>query len=220
MERPSRAAHAGPPRSYQLDGDVYELTGSWWPLLERLAYEHWQVNLLLDITHDAGELFGRLMDPHDDLGLPDLRHVTETLVQAATGRPWWVAQRLLVTADAHWELLDGTCLTAGVDLAALIDTAPARACNVIYAWLVEGADDKARDRLDHKLTLPPPELIRAPSPQAQEWMAEREGASFMAAMGAARSEGLVKQPQRQGSWLAPFSGDERSSAESSGGDTQ
>lgn len=194
MQRPSRSAHTGPPRSYMLDGTVYELTGSWWPLIDCLAYQHWQVNLLLDITRDASDVHGRLLDPGDDLGLPDVEHVAETLVQAATGRPWWVAQRLLVTADAHWELLDGTCLTRGVDLAALVDTAPARACNVIYAWLLEGADGKERDKIDYTLTQPPPELVRDPSPQAREWMAEQEGAAFLAAMGAMRAEGLVKNP--------------------------
>lgn len=195
MGRQARVARSGPPRSYVLDGEVYELTGSWWPLTEHLGTgERWQLGLLLDITHpeDAGALYERLVDPRDDLTAAVLAPVADALVLAATGEPWWVAGRLLATAAESWAELDGTLLGRGLDLAEVIDAAPARACNLVYAWLIEGADEKGRAKIDHKLRLPPPEMLAAPTPQAAEWFAEDEGAAFAAAMGEARAQGLIK----------------------------
>lgn len=192
--RQASAARSGPPRSYVLDGEVYELTGSWWPLMEHLPAEGWHLALLMDITHraDTEALYERLVDPADDLTSAALVPVAEALVLAATGEPWWIAGRLLATADHFWAELDGLLLRAGVDLAELIDTRPARACSVVYAWLVEGADDKGRAKIDHKLRQPPRQMLTDPSPQAAQWFAEDEGAAFTAAMGEARAQGLLR----------------------------
>jgi hypothetical protein len=177
------AALAGPPRSFVLDGEVYELTGRWSPLLTHLPAAEWQVPLLYDLLHpdDADALADRLSDDADTLTLTTLRQVAARLVEAACGRKPWVAQRLLVTASQRWGLLEGVLTLRGVDLLTLVDTAPGRACNAVYAWLIEGADDKERTKLDSQLFRPPPgeDLDAVPL-----WSPEEEGSAFMAAMGA------------------------------------
>ncbi|MBA9005915.1 hypothetical protein [Thermomonospora cellulosilytica] len=194
-------ARSGPPRSYVLDNEVYALTGSWWPLTSRLIEQvtGWRLLLLLELTdpEDGEVLVERLDDPDDPLEPEDLDQVAETLVLQATGRPWWVTGRLLATALARWAELDGELIGRGVDLAQMVDRAPARACNLVYAWLIQGADRKERDKLDAKLTRPPVQELRAASPRTQQWLAEEEGAAFMAAMGAAQSSGALRLPPGQ-----------------------
>jgi hypothetical protein len=175
------AALSGPPATFELDGDIYALAASWRPLAEYLPRANWQLDLLLDMVEpeDGEVLAERLTDPADPLGLADVEAIAETLVQIATGWPYWVVQRLLVWAGQHWPDLDGLAMLAGVDLIALLDAQPGRACNVLYALLVRGADEKEREKIDAQLFRTPPELDAADPPS---WMAEEEGASFMAAM--------------------------------------
>jgi hypothetical protein len=184
----------GPPRSFVLDGDVYELTRSWRPLLDHLGRDGWRLPLLLDLTHpeDAEVLRARLADRDDDLSVPDVERIAERLVLAATGQPYWVAGQLLLGAAADLMRIDGDLSQRGIDIVQLIDTAPARACNVIYAWMVEGADQKGRTKFNTRLFAPP----RGAEPEAiaETWSVEQEGALFMQAMGSARASGAIKDP--------------------------
>lgn len=193
----ARVARTGPPRRYVIDGEAYELTGSWWPLVDGLSgVVGWRLTLLLDLTHpdDGAALLERLTDPDDPLAPSDLDEVVDALVLQATGRPWWVAGRLLASAVAQWAELDGKLTGRGVDLAALIDRRPDRACNVVYAWLIEGADRKERDKFDAKLTRPPAGELRRPSARTREWMEAEEAAAFAAALNAAQAQGLIRTP--------------------------
>ncbi|MFF3665474.1 hypothetical protein [Microtetraspora malaysiensis] len=177
------AALAGPPRMFVLDGDRYELTGSWTPLLRHLTAPSWHMPLLYDLlrTEDADALDDRLADDDDTLTLAQVETIAARLVAAACGRKPWVAARLLGYAAQQWGEIDGALTLRGVDLLALVDTRPATACNTIYAWLVDGGDEKARDKLNKELFKPPPGEDLDASPL---WTAEEEGAAFLAAMSA------------------------------------
>lgn len=178
----ARAVRAGPPTCYELDGVVYELRESWWPALELLPTGRWHIPFVLDMTHpeDAGELRRRLSTRSgpDRLRSWDLEAVAEGLVEAATARPWWVAEKLYAFVLEHFGELDGRLRG---DVVELIEYAPARLMNVVHMALVEGAEKKERTKFDQDLYRPParPAAVkRAPS----KWQIEAEGADFMAAM--------------------------------------
>lgn len=181
MARSSFAAvSAGPPGCFVLDGERYELRGSWLPLLDHLPAPGWRIPLLFDLLHaeDADALDERLVDDDDPLTLTVLESIVSRLVEAATGRKPWVAEQLVTWAVAAWDEVDGVVTLRGVDLLGLVDTAPRRACNVLYALLLEGRDEKERAKLDSRLSMPPPGEDLAAVPL---WDAEEEGAAFMAA---------------------------------------
>lgn len=182
---PALAALSGPPRSFQVDADVFALTGSWLPLLEHLPREEWRLPLLLDLTHpdDAGLLTERLWDRDDPLSMVTVFTIVENLVQSATGHPYWVPARLLAVAASQWMDVDGHLLLHGVDLISLLDRSPARACSAIYAHLIKDRDEKQREKVDRDLFQMPPDLDAATAP---DWMVEEEGAQFMAAMASFR----------------------------------
>ncbi|GAA3172841.1 hypothetical protein [Nonomuraea salmonea] len=183
-----RAALSGPPAAFLLDAERYELTGSWACLWEHMqaADPDWRMPLLWDLLHpeDADALEDRLADPGDELRLRDVYPVASRLVEQATGRAWWVAQRLIVAAVAGWPELDGALLLrSGVDVAGLMERSPARACSVIYAWLIDGAQRKEVAKFDAKLKAPP---LTADLDAEPLWTPHDEGDAFMAAMAAQR----------------------------------
>lgn len=160
-----------------LDREVYELVGSWRVLIEEFTAAGWHDAVLFGLLHeaDADALEDRLRDDGDDLTLLALRPVVERLVEQATGRRWWVAQRLYASLAASWADIDGSLALRGVDLAGMVEC-PARLCNAVHAWLVKGADRRARDRFELELGRPPRGVAVSPL-----WSAEEEGAAFMAA---------------------------------------
>ncbi|GAA2685439.1 hypothetical protein [Nonomuraea recticatena] len=176
-----RPAVLGPPASFVIDDEIYELAGSWMVLLEWLPVQRWHMHVLYGLLHplDAERLSDRLDDLGDPLSREEVRAMAERVVEQATGRKWWVAQRLYATLAASWGELDGRLSLRGVDLAALLQT-PARMCNLVYGWLVDGADDKARRQLDMRLTRPPRGMSKREA--AAAWSPEEAGRSFMAAM--------------------------------------
>lgn len=183
-----RVALTGPPASFVLDGELYEIAGCWSALLERLQVEGWHLDLLYDLLDegDADRLDDRLDDPDDELTLRKVRRVVEALVEQATGRRWWIAQRLIVSIAAEWADLDGLLLLRGVDLATLARTAPARMCNVMHALLVEGRDKRDREMFEFKLARPPKGLNVRETPVMSE---QQQGSAFMAAMGGLGMQG-------------------------------
>jgi hypothetical protein len=190
------AARAGPPRSFLLDGDLYAFSGSWSPLMDHLPNASWRLPLLLDVIEepDAAVLRERLHDMDDPLNVAGLVPVAEKVVIAATGQPWWVAGKLLMWARDHWAELDGVMTMRGLDMAALIDREPGRACNVVYAHLVDGATKKDRDQFEHSLRQPPVSADPESAAAMDEWFAADEGAAFTAAMGQAFTAGAVRRP--------------------------
>ncbi|MEU4406168.1 hypothetical protein AB0F88_16730 [Streptosporangium sp. NPDC023963] len=180
-----RSAVLGPPASFVLDDEVYELSGAWQVLLEYLPAERWHMFVLYGLLHplDAERLSDRLDDDDDPLTRQEVRAVVERLVQQATGRKWWVAQRLYATLAASWGELDGRLSLRGVELAAMLPN-PARVCNLVYGWLVDGADEQGRRRLDMQLTRPPAGMSRRQA--AAAWSPQEQGRAFMDAY---RSQG-------------------------------
>lgn len=188
-----RAALHGPPRSFALDGEHFPIVGSWSCLLDRLRFESWQQPMLYDLVDEpsADYLDDRLDDPGDPLTLRQMRRVAEALVEAATGRRWWIAQKLLASVADQWAELDGLLLLRGTDLAALAEDSPARVCNLMHALLVEGRDQRERALFEFKLKQPP---IGVNVREIEIMSAEEQGAAFMSAMGGVRRGGPVTGP--------------------------
>ncbi|MBP2703535.1 hypothetical protein JOL79_06945 [Microbispora sp. RL4-1S] len=180
---PWRAAVAGPPRAFELDGEHFVIVSDWSVLLDRLRFETWQLDLLHDLLDEAGadRIDDRLDDELDTLTLRECARVAEGLVEAATGRRWWVAQRLIASAADDWHELDGMLLLRGVDLVELARAAPARLCNVMHRLIVEGLGKTDREMFEFRLRRPP----RGVDVRRTQVMTDAEqGAAFMAAMGA------------------------------------
>jgi hypothetical protein len=170
----------GPPASFELDGEVYELVGSWAALLDVLTLVDWQLDLLYALVHpeDLDALDDRLDDDDDPLTLDDVDQVAEALVEAATGRKWWVAQKLYGHIAADWRTIEGRFALRGLDLVGMLDR-PAHLCNVLYAYLTEGASEQERMMFDARLDRPPAEVDVRETPPVDD---EQAGNAFMAAM--------------------------------------
>lgn len=170
----------GPPASFELDGEVYELDGSWRILLDVLPLDEWRLELLYELVHpeDLDALEARLDDDDDALTLDQVDRLVEQLVEAATGRRWWVAQKLYGHVAAEWRDLEGRWALRGLDLVELLDT-PARLCNTLYAYLTEGASEESRRMFDARLDRPPASVDVRETPPVDDVEA---GNAFMAAL--------------------------------------
>lgn len=106
-----------------------------------------------------------------------VEQVTQQVLTAVAGRPWWQADRLIQFAAVNWELLLGTLALHG----ASVDTMSLPAfLSAVYAWHVDRMDEKQRMRFDDELAKVPPGVV---STQTVETF-DDGGASFMAAFGA------------------------------------
>lgn len=92
------------------------------------------------------------------------------------GKPYWVAQRLLATAEAYWDEIDGAQLLEGVDLAQLFIDSPARFCSAIYALCIRGCSEDERAQVEFKLNQPPPWEAKRPPSAAEK---QADAAAFM-----------------------------------------
>lgn len=97
-------------------------------------------------------------------------------VEAAAGRRWWVAERLISTAtnDEFWPTIHGTLVLRGVDLERL---SLAAVLNAIYVVMVEHMKEDKRHQFDAQLDAPPPRAVAA------EWDDDAAGDDFAAALG-------------------------------------
>jgi hypothetical protein len=93
------------------------------------------------------------------------------------GAPYDTVANLIGYAAANWKELDGRLLMRGVDL----DELPVgRALNVLWAFAMEGRDEKERSRLIYQLTRPTP--ARAARMRDDFWAGhEEDAAAFMTA---------------------------------------
>jgi hypothetical protein len=81
----------------------------------------------------------------------DLHKAFCSAVAEASGRPWWVALKLVGMCDGSPEFI-GRLTLKGVDP----DRIPfARWCAAVYALAMANADEKARMKFDAKLDAPP-----------------------------------------------------------------
>lgn len=100
----------------------------------------------------------------------------KAVVEAASGRRWWQAERLVGTAtnDEFWPALHGSLLLRGVDLERVSFGA---ALNALYVLMVENMKEDKRHQFDAQLDAPPPEAVRA------EWDDAAAEEDFMVALG-------------------------------------
>ena len=85
--------------------------------------------------------------------------------------------RLVRTAVANWETLDGYAVAHGMGDLRLLDLD--RFCNFVWYMLTRNADKKDTDSLRAKIWVPPPKSV-APIPKNSPWSAEAETAAFKA----------------------------------------
>lgn len=98
------------------------------------------------------------------IGPEDLVRATRDALQAAAGRPWWEADRLIRSAAAPkaWPLFNGKLIMKGVRLE---EISLAAFINAVWTLAVEGCKDEAeRDRLEMEVRMIPGDL----PPEEQE----------------------------------------------------
>jgi len=160
----AQAALDGPPRSFILDNELYEvMPDEWWPALLTIRLDHpWAFSFLLGVSHyeDGVVLAERLIDEDDPLEQDDLVPIAQQLVRKATGREWYVAGRLAVITSHHWASIDGRLLTKNVDLLPLLKKEPSRALNLVRGLMYENADERRQMKLDEELDRPPASALK------------------------------------------------------------
>ena len=85
--------------------------------------------------------------------------------------------RLVHTAVANWETLDGYAVAHG--MADLRTLTLERFCNYVWFMLTRNAEQKDIDKLRARLWVPPPKST-APIPKNSPWSAEAETRAFQA----------------------------------------
>jgi hypothetical protein len=88
-----------------------------------------------------------------------------------------VTVRLVRTAVANWETLDGYAVAHGMGDLRLLELD--RFCNYVWYMLTRNAEKKDIDSMRAKLWVPPPKSA-APIPRNSPWSAEAETAAFKA----------------------------------------
>lgn len=159
--------------------------GDWSYQIPELPASSW---ILAIADPDGGAIMPGLLEPEDqrliwrDITMgrlhPEvLSEAWRVVVAAASGRPWWEAARLVLSATApdNWPIIQGKLAQRGVDL----DRCSIGAfCNIIQMMALEACeDDAARSSFTFELTTPPPGVD--PSEAAA---ATGAAADFMAAM--------------------------------------
>ena len=86
--------------------------------------------------------------------------------------------RLVRTAVANWETLDGYAVAHGMK-GDLRDMPLDRFCNFVWFMMTRNAEKKDIDSMRAKLWVPPPKSA-APIPRNIPWSAEAETAAFKA----------------------------------------
>lgn len=90
------------------------------------------------------------------------------VIGAVTGRPWWVAARLVLSAThvENWPFIHGKLVQRGVDL----ERASIGAfCDVVHVMAMEACKDgNERSQYEFQLTLPPPEVTPEEAHQATD----------------------------------------------------
>lgn len=87
------------------------------------------------------------------LSLEDLYQVVLDVITTVTGRPWWIAMRLIEGALLNWGLIGSRLVLAGIDadkisLSAWLDA--------VYMIIVEGTPEDQLTMFFSKLEFPPP----------------------------------------------------------------
>jgi hypothetical protein len=160
-----------------------------WPVVVTLGEEEFQIPALpaadwveAILTRDATAIVPGLLLPEDEAEVlallmdgevePDeVLAAARDAIEAAAGRPWWEATRLVGSSGENGDTVFGSLVQAGFDfekrsLAAL--------CAVIYAMATANMDKKDRAKFDMDLKAVPAEILRDDEDALE--------AAFMAAM--------------------------------------
>lgn len=137
---------------------------------------------------DGGSIVPGLLEPEDqqliwrgfargELDTVDLNNAWRDAVGAATGRPWWQATRLVLSATArdNWPVVHGRLVQRGVDLERY---SIGGFCNVVHTMALEACKDaNERSQYEFDLTAAPPGV------EPEEALRATDSAGdFMAAM--------------------------------------
>lgn len=138
-----------------------------------LPAAEWLQVLLAD-DMDLADIFpGWLSEEEQELindalfdGVVDMDQLYETcleLVTTVSGRPWWVALRLVSTARASWQVLGAEMLLKGVDASVL---SLSGWLDVLLLLVMRNIDPKEAMMFTLKLEQPPPGVeTKAPEPE-------------------------------------------------------
>lgn len=118
-------------------------------------------DMLLDGETDAEEIVERSRDA----------------LQAAAGRPWWEADRLVRSSAESWVIIGGELTRLGVDLEKV---SLAAALNAIYVICVRTMTEEERNKFDTELRMPPVGVAGVDPGQAYDQRAAE--AAFVALM--------------------------------------
>jgi hypothetical protein len=88
-----------------------------------------------------------------------------------------VTVRLVRTAVANWETLDGYAVAHGMEDLRTLELD--RFCNFVWFMMTRHAEKKDADQMRAKLWVPPPKAT-GPIPRNSPWSAEAETAAFKA----------------------------------------
>lgn len=147
-----RAAFGTQPVIVERDGITYTFpsrtAGGW---LETLAGPDWHADILRMAEEEPyGEFLTRA--EAGELGRTHLAAMARDVLAAVSGRPWWVAERLVALLRDPESMMLGHVLQRAdpsrMSLAAFL--------SVEYALLMKGASDVDRMKIESELLVPPP----------------------------------------------------------------
>lgn len=130
-------------------------------------------------AEDDERVMDLLLDDKIDAELIAVR--SRELLTAASGRPWWEADRLIRSSAAQWQIIGGELTRLGVDLG---KESLAAALNAIYVICTRTMDEQERNKFDIDLRQPP---VGVDGVKPEEMYDQRAAESaFAALMGQAR----------------------------------
>lgn len=153
---------------------------------------------------DGGAIVPGLLEPEDQrqvwrdlvMGRLEREVVNEAwraVVGAASGRPWWEASRLVLSATSreNWGFIHGRLMTRGVDLDRF---SLGGFCNIVHVMALEACKDESeRSRYEFELTTPPdgvePEDAHEATDAAEDFLAAMRQFQHVAPVGPAHGEG-------------------------------
>jgi hypothetical protein len=151
-----------------------------------LLDEETPLPLIPGMMDDAAqdEIEDLLLDGVVDVDLIAVR--SRELLTAASGRPWWEADRLIRSAANSWQIIGGELTRLGVDMEKVSLGA---ALNAIYVICVRTMDEQERNKFDIDLRVPPIGVDGVTTEEMYDARAAEE--AFMALMGGAQPPGPV-----------------------------
>lgn len=155
-----------------------DIAASLWPVAVELQLGDWMYEIpehpaavWIDAIADpdGGAIVPGLLEPEDQrmvwrdwmrgrVPLEDFTDGWREAIGAVTGRPWWVAARLVLSAVHvdNWPIIHGKLMQRGVDLE---HVSIGGFCNIVHVMALTACrNEQERSQYEFELTLPPPEV--------------------------------------------------------------